>query len=106
MTLQEKYAYLQQTAWTDMQSTTFGHIGTQKESEIEAAYEQQIASEAGGDSGNSVPDDASGKSETGTSDNDASGSNGLDANEPSPEAPTEQPSAGELNEETDSAPTA
>lgn len=43
--IQEKYAYLQQTSWKDMASTTLGHVSAEKYGTIEAAYDAQIASE-------------------------------------------------------------
>lgn len=57
--IQEKYAYLQQTSWKDMVNTTLGHVSAEKFNEIEAAYDTQIASEQSAEAASEIksPDD-------------------------------------------------
>ena len=61
----QKYAYLQQTAWKEYQTTPYGHLGHDKESQIDEAYEKATApkviddgpEQSGNDTGpESVPD--------------------------------------------------
>lgn len=46
LTRQQKYAYLQRTAWKDMATTTYGHISATTEAAIDEAYAKQIEVEA------------------------------------------------------------
>lgn len=45
--INEKYAHLQRTSWPQYANTTLGHLPADHYNQIEAAYEAQLATEAG-----------------------------------------------------------
>lgn len=91
--INEKYAHLQRTSWPQYANTTLGHLPADHYNQIEAAYEAQLATEAGhetpkasvptpdiempvGDSmnsagGASAPSEAGGNSDVAVSSDDA-----------------------------------
>ena len=101
--INEKYAHLQRTSWPQYANTTLGHLPADKYKQIEAAYEAQLATEAGHETPTSSVPTPDVEFPTGDSMNSASGGetpSGDVSEQGSPDAASEAPVVADQVDET------